>query len=151
MSTHPAVNLPIILVPAIVARHMGITSCNSASNTLHFLLSASFSKFSNRFPGLCVQALVLFPTAPTHILLSNSGEGGYDAPVEILRGANRNDGICICEGREDADPVSIKKISRLQDAAIKKRTHWSSRIGRGQPWWWGTWGNTRFCTRKFWG
>ena len=32
--TYPAVNLPTILVPAIVAWHMGITSCNSASKTL---------------------------------------------------------------------------------------------------------------------
>ncbi len=34
VSTHPAVSLPIILVPAIVAWHMGITSCSSASKTL---------------------------------------------------------------------------------------------------------------------
>jgi hypothetical protein len=31
---YPAVNLPTILVPAIVAWQMGITSCNSASNML---------------------------------------------------------------------------------------------------------------------
>lgn len=34
-SAYPAVNLPTILVPAIVAWHMGMTSCNSASNTLN--------------------------------------------------------------------------------------------------------------------
>lgn len=31
---YPTVNLPTILVPAIVAWQMGMTSCSSASNTL---------------------------------------------------------------------------------------------------------------------
>ena len=70
--THPDVNLPIILVPAIVVRQIGTTSCNSASKTLAPATSVSHASLIDI-------------------------ETECNAPVEVLASSDGNKGISICE------------------------------------------------------
>ena len=79
--TYPAVKRPIILVPAIVAWQIGMTSWSSASNTLRRKGSAACASVS---------------------LLEKSE---IDVPVEILRGTDGDEGVGVCESSEDADSV----------------------------------------------
>lgn len=63
-------------------------------------------------------------------------ERGHHGPVEVLRGANRNDSIGVCESGEYADPVygiNPRFCGGMMEG--EECTRWSSQIGRGQPWW----------------
>lgn len=80
VKTYPAVNLPTILVPAMVVLQMGITSCNSASKTLHRCQrSCSFAR------GIKMCSWVV--------------------PVKVLARANGDEGVRVRQRREDTDPI----------------------------------------------
>lgn len=74
--TYPAVNRPIILVPAIVAWQMGMTSCSSASKIL----------------GKHVCQHTTFYMRPA----GRRGERGAGVPVEILAGAHGHERVGVC-------------------------------------------------------
>ncbi len=39
------------------------------------------------------------------LVLYPCGAAGHNTPVEVFRGANRNDSVGVCEGGKNADPV----------------------------------------------
>ena len=91
-TTYPAVNLPTILVPAIVVLQIGMTSCNSASNTL----SRRQQPFRPFFLSLCSMR-----TRPS-------------IPVEVLARANGSKGVRIRQCRKDTNSKDSLLVSTLR-------------------------------------
>lgn len=127
--TYPAVNRPIILVPAMVAWQMGITSCNSASKILCNPMRQRPVLFSHVY-------IFVFLCADHARDLAPRGRGGV--PVEILTGTYGNESVGVCQRGENSNSVDIQGQLLLHRARWgrkegQERTRWSFRTVRAPP------------------
>lgn len=100
---------------------MGITSCNSASNTLQSLSQPFAVQSPQSTPRSMPQTLHHILQWKRDFAPSQSVQrAGHHKPVKVLRGANRNDSIGICESGEHTDPVY----------RINTRLCWGKRKGK---------------------
>ena len=109
--SHPEVSRPMILVPAIVAWHIGMTSCNSASNTL------------------------AHNDIPSESALAAVDVVGTNVPVEVLGSANSHDGVRVGQPCEDAYPGPSVNLGAFESCPLHacRRTRWSSQTVHAQP------------------
>ena len=96
--TYPAVSRPMILVPAIVAWQIGMTSCSSASKTLCNHPSA-LAMFPKSFYGYVSRKGIC------EVLVWGVERGQEALPVEVLAGAHGYKSIGIRQGCKDSDSV----------------------------------------------
>lgn len=56
-------------------------------------------------------------------------------PVEVLGGADGDEGVGVCEGREDSDSVVVWWLANAAKelVGLRERTRWSFRTMRGPP------------------
>ena len=117
---YPAVNRPIILVPAIVHRHIGTTSCSSASKTLQ---PCQAPHPSSPFQSLPSSLSILDLSPLLHTAQLSKLQITPNSPIEVFTRPNSRQCIAIRKCRKNTNSDYIVSVqSDSKDRAGRRVT-----------------------------